>query len=328
MRNGIQKGFTLVELLVVIGIIAVLISVLLPALNKARRASQLTVCASNLRQIGLGYQLYCDANKGFLPQKGPDGSVAAETFGPPNLIGVDDPSVWFNAVPKAIGRRTYYDMLIDDQAGTTPLPTGNQNSIFLCPSADTIGKGSGGFANDYLTDDGQYFLLAGTDSQGKLDPITSPAGPSFKFNMSYATNASITNTFANTQSFTKVRISRLRPGSSVIMMVEKLANPSEYKDPEVQKFIKENPGVYDGSGGLNLADGGGFKSNIGQPKANWKRFTTRHSGGGNLLFADGHVAYFKWRETQLPPSQLPYNPASSDLNQPGIMIWSVAGPIH
>src|SRR6476660_10643471 len=62
-----NDGFTLVELLVVIGIIAVLISVLLPALGKARRAAQSTACLSNLRTMGQAYYMYVGANKGYLP---------------------------------------------------------------------------------------------------------------------------------------------------------------------------------------------------------------------------------------------------------------------
>lgn len=62
-----QGAFTLVELLVVIGIIAILISVLLPALSKAREASNTVKCASNLRSIGQGIHLYVSENNGTLP---------------------------------------------------------------------------------------------------------------------------------------------------------------------------------------------------------------------------------------------------------------------
>ena len=62
-----RRAFTLVELLVVIGIIALLISILLPTLNQARRAAKSVVCLSNIRSISQGMQLYANAYNGAIP---------------------------------------------------------------------------------------------------------------------------------------------------------------------------------------------------------------------------------------------------------------------
>lgn len=66
-RSRTCNAFTLVELLVVIGIIAVLISFLLPALNRARQTADSVACASNLKQFGTAFGMYLSDYKGVLP---------------------------------------------------------------------------------------------------------------------------------------------------------------------------------------------------------------------------------------------------------------------
>src|SRR3954467_5084543 len=66
-RAAGARGFTLVELLVVIGIIALLVAILMPALSRARQQAIQTQCLSNLRQVGMFVQMYANENKDRVP---------------------------------------------------------------------------------------------------------------------------------------------------------------------------------------------------------------------------------------------------------------------
>src|SRR5258705_10353828 len=117
MRRHHHLAFTLIEILVVIGIIAVLISILLPALNKARIAAQKVQCGSNLRNIGQAILSYAVANKGHAPLKGPPRPV------PPNKPLGDTP-------PE-------YAYLWNKNTLVNPLARHGLNlKIMACPSQD------------------------------------------------------------------------------------------------------------------------------------------------------------------------------------------------
>jgi len=116
-----RHAFTLVELLVVIGIIALLISILLPSLSRARKAAQTVACLSNMRQIGLSHQTYIAETKGFVLPAGYTNTTLTDLYG---------------TVDSFANILVDYGYLQVPSVDRNDAPTGG-NTVYKCPAAVT-----------------------------------------------------------------------------------------------------------------------------------------------------------------------------------------------
>lgn len=294
-----RSAFTLIELLVVIAIIAILIGLLLPAVQKVREAAARTKCQNNLKQIALGAHNYESANgvfpPGYLGQK-PVGQIVASTDEMWNL-GAN--AHWIGVLPYLLPymemdnvyRPLVFDWNVD---GDGPVWTSNTTnwtmamtriSTFLCPSDDpnqpervasrmgtcATTPGNGNILVRYFANTGTAAGLGRTNYLGV-------AGAFGKIGSSFDSREGI---FSNRS---KTKIVAISDGTSnTTMFGESLGgNPNPTSStPRLYSFSWM--GV-----GFNVTNWG-----ISQSNMTWRNFSSKHTGIINFAMADGAVKPFR-----------------------------------
>ncbi len=241
----------MIELLVVIAIIAVLASLLLPVIAKAKTEAYSTQCLSRLRQWGLGLNLYATDNDDAIPRDGTDnsGQYAVNTgnkFGPgsPN-----DPSAWFNVLPRLMADKplsNYWNAMSGSPSASLPFP-GGEGKVWHCPAAKSASGDSFMKGGSY----GFFSYVMNSDLKLKSSAVNGVQGNSFPYPM-------------------MPRLGSIRNPSATVLLTDAAFSPT------LERYT------------VAPARNGTF------PAARNDSFAQRHGNdGGNIVFLDGHAAYFK-----------------------------------
>ena len=311
-----RRGFTLIELLVVIAIIAILIGLLLPAVQKVREAAGRAKCGNNLKQIGLGLHNYHDTAQSFPPGLGAQGDARRVT--PSSFSGVTIPAdlrvrTWTHALlpnleqnalfsqlpldPVNAAASAMYNVPVNDLSGT-PV------TMYVCPS-DPLGP--------------RTYLAAGTDKAQSYTDYAGVGGID-----SWSNNWPMSEGMLFYRS--KVKIADVTDGTSNTLMVGERPAPAtvpvygwwmswhavgnvgggqwEYdtiqymanSQPSHNQFVTSDTGQpcplapafgsYSPSQTANL-----YGPGRGENPCDFNHFWSYHSGGANFVFADGSVRF-------------------------------------
>ncbi len=270
-----RSAFTLIELLVVIAIIAILIGLLLPAVQKVREAAARMSCSNNLKQLGIAVHSYHDANL-YFPQNAS-----------PNTYGYGDGNnswSWLAQILPNIEQGNLYTT-----GGIASLPAFNSSAVsstqiktYLCPSDSSSNQARTDRANGgLLTGCTNYKGVAGSNWAWGSYTNTGPSGNNNGLDVG-------DGMFYRSDSQRKLTMVGISDGTSNTLMVgEDIASINQHSG-----WPRANYATGTCSIPLNNALVSG-QPGFGNP-GDWPNvysFRSRHTGGANFALADGSVRF-------------------------------------